>query len=106
MQVYDGSDGNIFSPTKLFEKWAAVEVSSFDAIPDGMASYNLKGGKYAVFIHRGLASSAPRTMGYIFGEWLPDSGYELDDREHFEVLPPGYNPLDDNAQEEVWIPVK
>jgi AraC family transcriptional regulator len=44
---------------------------------------------------------------YIFREWLPNSNkYELDSREHFEVLPPDYDAQDPDAREQFWIPVK
>jgi len=105
MQVYSKTAGQIFSPTTVFEKWAAVEVLSYDTVPTSMENYSLSGGRYAIFIHNGPASTAPRTMQHIFGTWLPGSGYELDDREHFEILPEGYDPLDEQAQEEVWIPI-
>jgi AraC family transcriptional regulator len=104
MQTY-GKDWK-FSPTAIFEKWATVQVSSFDKIPPKMATYLLEGGKYAVFIHQGLASEAPKTMQYIFGQWLPESKYILSNREHFEVLPEGYSPLDPQAKEEIWVPIK
>ena len=104
MQTYHAKE--IFAPHALFEKWAAVEVSSFTEIPPNMETYLLQGGQYAVFTHRGPASAATRTMQYIFGEWLPNSPYKLDDREHFEILPETYNPTDPDATEEIWIPIK
>ncbi len=104
MQLY-GEDWN-FSPTVVFEKWASAEVSSFAETPDEMETYQLQGGKYAVFIHYGPACEAPKTMQYIFGEWFPKSGLILDSREHFEILPEGYSPIDPNAKEEIWIPIK
>ena len=106
MQVYSATGGQIFSPTTVFEKWAVVEVLAHDLVPDGMESYTLAGGQYAVFVHNGPASAAPKTMQHIFGTWLPYSGYELDNREHFEILPEGYDPLDQRAREEVWIPIR
>jgi AraC family transcriptional regulator len=105
MQVYSSTAGQIFSPTTVFEKWAAVEVVSYDSVPLSMENYSLPGGQYAVFVHKGPASAAPGTMQHIFGSWLPGSEYELDNREHFDVLPEGYDPLDEQAQEEIWIPI-
>ncbi len=104
MQNY-GEDWN-FSPIETFEKWATVEVSSFEKTPPTMETHLLCGGKYAVFIHHGPASEAPKTMQYIFGEWFPKSKYLLDSREHFEILPEGYSPIDPQAKEEIWIPIK
>ncbi len=106
MQVYEKDQSNLFSPTTLFEKWAAVEVLTQEDIPDDMEPYFLNGGKYAVFIHKGPASEFPKTMQYIFGSWLPRSEYELDNREHFEILPEDYSPTASDTREEVWVPVK
>lgn len=106
MDVYPEGQKGMLSPTNMFDKWAAVEVLSYDTIPDGMEEYILQGGKYAVFIHKGPASAFPKTMQFIFAEWLPASEYKLDKREHFEVLPEGYDRNDPEAEEEVWIPVK
>src|SRR5690606_7293055 len=89
-----------------FTKWAVVEVDDFENVPEGMASYTLQSGTYAVFEHTGPASDLS-TFLYIFNEWLPSSNrYELDDREHFEVLPPDYDARDPNAKEEIWVPVR
>ena len=87
MQVYSKSDEQLFSPTNVFEKWAVVEVSTHNDVPVGMESYSLPGGQYAVFIHNGPASAAPKTMRHIFGKWLPDSEYELDDRGILKYCP-------------------
>ena len=107
LQRFDeGSKYEDFTPETEFEKWAAVEVTDIQAIPGGMESLQLKGGKYAVFLHQGPASAYRKTWQFIFEEWLPASEYELDDREHFEILKPGYRPDDPNAEEDVWIPIK
>lgn len=95
-----------FSPTTLFEKWAAVEVSQIESIPKGMEALILPGGTYAVFIHHGPAHTYPQTAQYIFGTWLPNSDYELDQRPHFEIMTSQYLPHDPNAEEEIWIPVR
>jgi AraC family transcriptional regulator len=95
-----------FLPDSVFEKWASAEVSSFAEVPPEMDAYLLTGGPYAVFIHRGPASAAAKTMRSIFGQWLPKSTYVLDSREHFEILPKGYSPLAPDAREEIWIPIK
>lgn len=107
MQVYDSTyNFQNFNPEKEFEKWAAVEVSDFKGIPEGMEPYTLKGGLYAVFIHRGSADTGHITFQYIFGSWLPQSEYELDQREHFELLGDKYKNNDPASEEEIWIPVR
>lgn len=104
VKVYDPDYSfSNFDPTAEFEKWAAAEISVPDA---GFECLEIPAGKYAVFIHKGTAAKGPRTFGYIFGQWLPNSDFDLDPRPHFEVLPKGYDPLDPSSEEEIWIPIQ
>lgn len=105
MQVYPQGAMQLADPTAMFTKWATVQVDHFDSVPDGMATYTIAGGLYATFQHNGPATDLGTVM-YIFQEWLPSSEYLIDDREHFEVLPPDYQALDPNAHEVFWIPVR
>jgi AraC family transcriptional regulator len=88
-----------------FEKWAVVEVSDFDNVADGMKTFILKEGLYAVFDYKGL-NTDNRIFIYIFNEWLPNSNYELDERPHFEVLGEKYRNNDPESEEEIWIPIR
>jgi len=107
MQVYDDSlDFKDFNSTTKFVKWAAIEVLNFDKVPNVMKTYTLKGGLYAVFIHKGTVSEFQRTFQYIFREWLPKSQYNLDNRVHFELLGKKYKNKSSDSEEEVWIPIK
>jgi len=107
MQVYPvGFNFKQFDINATFEKWAAVEVSDFEVVPDGMETFTLPGGLYAVFIHKGPASEGERTFKYIFAEWLPDSGYVIANRPHFELLGDKYKNNHPDSEEEVWIPIE
>jgi len=107
MQVYDKSlDFRDFNQNVEFEKWAAIEVADFNSVPDEMDSYILKGGLYAVFIHKGSANEFQKTFQFIFGNWLPSSEYNLDNRPHFELLGEKYKNNDPSSEEEVWIPIR
>jgi AraC family transcriptional regulator len=107
IQVYSSAfNPNAFTPHTEFEKWAAIEVADFDDVPEGFETYTLKGGLYAVFIHKGTPQTFSNTWQYIFYQWLPQSGYQLDDREHFELLGEKYRHNHPESEEEVWIPVK
>ncbi|MDQ3290164.1 MAG: GyrI-like domain-containing protein [Bacteroidota bacterium] len=87
MQIYDSLlTQNSINPHTEFEKWAVVEVSEVKGIPEGMETFLLPGGLYAVFIHKGPASTGEKTFRYIFENWFPSSNYLLDNRPHFEVL--------------------
>lgn len=104
MQVYDQpvDPGNLYQE---FEKWAAIEVADFDTIPDGMESFVLTGGLYAVFHYKG-SSTDTKIFQNIFGTWLPNSNYLLDNRPHFEILGDKYKNADPNSEEDIWIPIK
>lgn len=107
VEIYDADlDFNAFSPITFFEKWAAVEVAAFGELPAGMEALTVPAGLYAVFLYKGLPQDFPTTAQYIFGTWLPQSEYELDNRPHFEIMSPAYRPDDPNAEEEVWVPVR
>ena len=67
MQIYAPSHFMNFSPANSFEKWAAIEVSDFNNIPEGMESVVLPAGLYAVFLYKGAASEAGKVFQYIFG---------------------------------------
>ena len=95
-----------FTPHTEFEKWAAVEVSSFDRLPDDMEGLVLSGGAYAVYTYKGPASAYFQTYHYVVNTWLPGTPYELDHREQFEIMGDNYHPMDPEAEEEVWIPVR
>jgi AraC family transcriptional regulator len=106
IQIYGPFYFNNFDPGKEFEKWAAAEVTDFGDVPQGMETTIIPGGLYAVFLHKGPASSGPVTFQYIYGTWLPGSDYLLDNRPHFEILGEKYKNEAPGSEEEVWIPVK
>jgi AraC family transcriptional regulator len=106
MQVYDQSfDFKNFDLYKKFEKWAAIEVSNFEIIPEGFDSYEIPAGLYAVFSYKGLSTDT-EIFQYIFGTWLPGSKFALDSRPHFEILGEKYKNDDPSSEEEIWIPIK
>ena len=107
VQVYEPDYFTNFTPETLFTKWAAVEVKNFENIPEGFEKLEIPSGKYAVFLHKGNTEMFAKTAQYIYTEWLPNSGFQLDNKPHFEVLGDNYlgheNP---ESEEEVWIPIK
>ena len=105
MQVYSATHFSDFKPTNEFEKWATVEVANFENLLSEMEVFTLSGGLYAVFDYIG-SSSDSSIFQYIYGSWLPNSEYDLDDRPHFEVLGEKYKNNDPTSEEEIWIPIK
>ena len=105
LAVYKPGHFADFDPENEFERWAAVEVADFGKVPRGMETFVVPGGLYAVFDYKGL-STDNSIFQYIFGTWLPASGYVSDDRPHFEVLGDKYKNNDPESEEEIWIPIK
>lgn len=95
-----------FNPHASFEKWATVPVTDTTSIPEGMETLDIPEGLYAVFIYKGINTEAASFFKQIFTEWLPASGYKLDNRPHFEILGSNYKQNDPCSEEEVWIPVR
>lgn len=106
LQIYPPDFFNHFNPETIFEKWAAVEVTDFSMVPSQMESLVIPEGTYVVFLFKGNVSEASKAFQYIFNTWLPGSGYQLDNRPHFELLGERYKNNDPDSEEEIWIPVK
>ena|SRR5436190_15157178 len=106
IQRYDNFDYDKLSLKTPVTKFASVEVKQKDKLPGGLHHFTLSGGSYAVFLYRGTPARFKEFFDYIYKEWLPSSGYDLDDREHFEVLGEKYKRDDPASQEEIWIPVR
>ena len=104
LQIYPDNYFSSFEPLKEFINWAAVEVSDFTKMPEGLESFTIPSGEYAVFHYKGPAGD-PAIFQYIFQKWLPNSGYRLDSRPHFEVLGEKYSNTDAGSEEEIWIPL-
>lgn len=107
MQIYDSPlQLDNFEPAASFQKWALAEVADYANVPDEMETFDLPGGLYAIFDYKGRAADFAPTFRYILGEWLPQSGYEIGNRPHFEVLGARYKNNDPESEEEICIPVK
>ncbi|MBD8488876.1 GyrI-like domain-containing protein [Echinicola sp. CAU 1574] len=106
LEVFPNGFFEAFDPIVHYEKWAAVKVNAEAKASDGMEYLAVPEGNYAIFIHRGPASEAPKTYQYIFQKWLPNSGYQIDDRPHFAVMGEKYKNDDPESEEEIWIPIK
>ncbi len=106
IEIYDRShDFSDFNLDTDFEKWAAIEVSDFDIIPEHMEAITLM-GMYAVFLYKGDGRDARTTFEYIFDTWIPNSDYILDNRAHFAIMGAKYKLNDPSSEEEIWIPIK
>ena len=95
------------TPDTEYREWAAVAVQEGTPVPDGLESLELAGGLYVRCLHRGLPGEIGNTVNFLFGQWLPTSGYDVDNsRPHFERMAPDYRPDDPEAQEEMYVPLR
>jgi AraC family transcriptional regulator len=79
-------------------------VSSAENVPEGMACFEVPGGKYAVF-----TTTLPKlgeTFQYAYSTWLPQSGYQHADGPDFELYGEYFNPQDPESEFEVYIPIQ
>lgn len=106
IEIYDNANFfKNFDPTKEFEKWAAVQVTELSDVPNGMETLAIPEGLYAVFHYKGKSSEAQGTYQFIYGNWIPNSEYQLDNRPHFALMGEKYKNDDPSSEEELWIPI-
>lgn len=92
-----------YNPTLSFQKWAAMEVSSLNKIPEGMKSVTIPTGKYAVFTVPNNNDAA--IFQYIFTEWLPNSQFTLDNRPHLDEFDESAIAKAPTAMQRIMIPI-
>lgn len=80
----------------------------FKMEPKGeIGAKEIAGGKYAAFRYQGTYERLGEVYDTIFGKYIPDGGYQLDERPVFEVYlnDPECTPAD-KLQTEIFVPIK
>ncbi|MFM7671956.1 MAG: GyrI-like domain-containing protein [Bacteroidota bacterium] len=103
LQEYPPDYFESFQPGRSFKKWALAEVSSIEE--SGEFEYITVHGMYAVFSYQGTPVDFSVAFQQILFEWLPNSGFQLDQRPHFEWLGKKYKRNEPTSEEEVWVPI-
>ena len=93
-----------FQPAKNFIKRAAMPWPLDLPLPAGLERYQIAGGLYAAFDYKGPASDSS-VFQYIYGSWLPQSGFRPDQRPHYEWLGPKYSNVLPDSEEQIRIPL-
>lgn len=88
------------------EYLCAVEVSSFDRLPEDLSRLRLPEQRYAVFQHEGHVAGIRTTCMAIWNAWLPDSGHEPADAPFFEQYCESFDPRTGLGGIEVWLPIR
>ncbi|WP_409343482.1 GyrI-like domain-containing protein [Paenibacillus sp. MBLB4367] len=94
------------APLPHYHYIAAAQVSSLEDIPEGLFGRSVPAATYAVFTRRMPLSELHKAFRYVYDEWLPQSGYEIDPAvgADFEYYP---EPVADHehALIEIYLPI-
>ncbi len=85
---------------------AGAQVAETSQIPPGMINLTVPAGNYAVFTHHGSVHEIGRTIGQIFGSWLPQSGLKLRSAPHLELYDERFKPAQAGSEFDLCIPVE
>jgi AraC family transcriptional regulator len=95
---------------EAFDYMAALSVASFDTVPEGMVARTIPAHKFAVFTHKTgkdtLHNDLQKSVQYIWGTWLPNSGYEHAKVPDFELYDERMDPLTGKGEFDLYIPIK
>jgi AraC family transcriptional regulator len=87
-----------------FDYVAGIEVERARDLPEGMVSWDVPGGTYAVFTCTLPGLGEAYTHAY--STWLPQSGYERAPGPEFELYDAEFDPKDANSKMEIYIPIR
>jgi AraC family transcriptional regulator len=89
-----------------FDYIAGVEVSGFTDLPRELSRIRIPEQRYAVFTHRGHASTMRSTVYTIWNKWLPASGYQVADAPDFERYGENFDAASGLGTVEIWLPIR
>lgn len=81
-------------------------VKNKNFIPEGMIYHELLEQEVAVFTHCGKLDNLSETYNYIYEQWLPESGYELDDGDEVEWYDSRFKYDSVDSQMDIHIPIR
>lgn len=71
----------------------------------GFVDLEIPGGRYAEFKVNGSVETSQNTWRYIYGKWLPSSGYERTDTPDFEIVDVCNSSFPDKMMMKIYIPI-
>lgn len=88
-----------------FRYMAGIEVDAVDEIPEGMEVWTLDHADYAVFKHVGDVTLIGETYKKIYGEWFPESGYEVAHTYDYELYTEDFKPGFPDSVTYIYVPI-
>lgn len=98
---------NTFNKNSEATLFIGIETSSDNNVPKGMKLKEISGGKYAKFIHKGTVKNLISTYHYIWGVWLPNSSFQIDERDDLECYTEQFlGAENEESQIEIYFPIQ
>jgi predicted transcriptional regulator YdeE len=94
------------SKKQTMEYMCAVEVKTFDGVPQDLGRMRVPAARYAVFLHEGNVATIQETWKQIFSDWLPKSGMQSNETPDFEVYGERFDGATGEGGVEIWLGVK
>lgn len=85
---------------------AGVEVSAGYVAPEGFEITTIPAGDYLEVVHVGNIESLAPSYGEAYGAVFPSSGLEMREAPHIELYDSALNPMADDYEMGILIPVK
>ncbi len=93
------------SKVQDFRYMAGIEVDSAEDLPEGMETWTLDHVDYAVFKHVGDVTLIGETYKKIYGEWFPESGYEVAHTYDYELYTEDFKPGFPDSVTYIYVPI-
>ncbi len=87
-----------------FDYMAGFAVSSTEAVPQGMQTWEVPAQKYAVFPC--TLKTIGETYKYAFETWLPGSGYKYTEGPDFEYYDEDFDPQQEGSVLYIYVPIQ
>jgi len=89
-----------------FTYFAGYEVTDATDVPEGMVVHVVPASKYAKFAHYGSLDGLSQTYSYIYGGWMPQSGYEQGPGDELELYNEDFNHTGLNSTMYIFVPIQ
>jgi predicted transcriptional regulator YdeE/nitroreductase len=99
-----GISANMDMETGAFDYVAGYEVSSTEAVPQGMVAFEVPAAKYAVFTT--TLPAIGETFQNAHGTWLPEADLRSTGGPKFELYDQRFDPQDPTSVFDLYIPIK
>lgn len=99
-----GISANMDMETGEWDYIAGFEVNTAENVPEGMAAFEVPGGRYAVF-----STTLPRvgeTFHNAYHTWLPQAGHRPSGGPEFELYDRRFDSQDPGSEFDLYLPIE